>query len=129
MPVLDAIIKGLDTHHSRLLVAHLQGKFAGWVNLCRDGGRLTGHWGTVHHLQTRTSMRGRGIGAALMNEVRRIARDELNLEQLHLTARGGVGLETFYGQLGWKEVGRWPDALRLADGEDRDEILMLLAPL
>lgn len=64
-----------------------------------------------------------------MNEVRRIAREEMGLEQLHLAARSGVGLETFYGRLGWKEIGRWPGALRLADGEDRDEILMLLAPL
>ncbi|RDV48322.1 hypothetical protein DDV98_29620 [Streptomyces sp. IB2014 011-12] len=37
-----------------------------------------------------------------------------NLEQLHLAARGGVGLEDFYGRLGWKEIGRWPGALRLA---------------
>ncbi|MGF0117194.1 N-acetyltransferase family protein [Promicromonospora sp. Marseille-Q5078] len=128
-PVLDAIIQDLDPDRSRLLTAHHHGRFAGWVNIRHDGGRLTGHWGTVHHLQTRTSMRGQGIGAGLMNEVRRIARDELTLEQLHLAARGGVGLETFYGQLGWTEVGRWPDALRVADGEDHDEVLMLLAPL
>ncbi len=64
-----------------------------------------------------------------MNEVRRIARDEMGLEQLHLAARGGVGLEAFYGRLGWKEVGRWPGALRLADGGDRDEVLMHLDPL
>ncbi|WP_443334829.1 GNAT family N-acetyltransferase [Streptomyces sp. CCNWLW238] len=90
---------------------------------------LISHWGTLHHVQTRTTVRGQGIGAALMNEVRRIARDEMDLEQLDLAARGGVGLESFYGRLGWKETGRWPGALRLADGEDRDEILMLLAPL
>jgi hypothetical protein len=46
-----------------------------------------------------------------------------------LAARGGVGLEDFYGRLGWKEIGRWPGALRLAPGDDRDEILMILAPL
>lgn len=64
-----------------------------------------------------------------MNHVRDIARDEMGLEQLHLAARGGVGLEDFYGRLGWKEIGRWPGALRLAPGGDRDEILMILAPL
>jgi hypothetical protein len=64
-----------------------------------------------------------------MNHVRDIARDEMGLEQLHLAARGGVGLEDFYGRLGWKEIGRWPGALRLAPGDDRDEILMILAPL
>lgn len=48
-----------------------------------------------------------------MNRAREIARDEMNLEQLHLAARGGVGLEDFYGRPGWKEIGRWPGAPRL----------------
>lgn len=126
---LETIVNNLDTKTSRLLTAHLDGRLAGWLNLRRDPWALISHWGTLHHVQTRTTVRGQGIGAALMNEVRRIARDEMGLEQLHLAARGGVGLETFYGHLGWKETGRWPGALRLADGEDRDEILMLLAPL
>jgi hypothetical protein len=53
----------------------------------------------------------------------------MGLEQLHLAVRGGTGTEQFYGRLGWREVGRWPGALRLARGDDRDEILMILAPL
>ncbi|MEV0590561.1 GNAT family N-acetyltransferase [Nonomuraea cavernae] len=126
---LATIIDSLDPHTSRLLCATLGGELAGWLNVRRDPFALIAHWGTVHHVQTRTHLRGQGIGAALMTEARRIARDEMNLEQLHLAARGGVGLETFYGRLDWKEIGRWPGALRLADGEDRDEILMLLSPL
>jgi hypothetical protein len=51
----------------------------------------------------------------------------MGLEQLRLEARGGEGLEEFYGRLGWKEIGRWPGALRFDHG-DRDEVLMLLAP-
>jgi hypothetical protein len=64
-----------------------------------------------------------------MEHARRIARDDMGLEQLHLAARAGMGLEEFYGRLGWREVGRWPGALRLGPGDDRDEVLMLLAPL
>ncbi len=64
-----------------------------------------------------------------MTEVRHIARDEMNLEQLHLAARGGAGLEAFYTSPGWKEIGRWPDAQRHAGDDDRDKVLMLLAPL
>jgi hypothetical protein len=59
-----------------------------------------------------------------MHELRRIAHDEL-----HLAARGGVGLERFYQRLGWREIGRWPGALRLGPGDDRDEVLMVLTPL
>jgi hypothetical protein len=53
----------------------------------------------------------------------------MGLEQLHLAVRGGTGLEHFYARLGWREIGRWPGALRLAPGDDRDEILMVLSPL
>ncbi|MFD4607083.1 hypothetical protein [Streptomyces sp. NPDC058451] len=59
-----------------------------------------------------------------MHEVRRVAKEEMGLEQLPLAARSEVGLEDFYGRIGWKEVGRWPGALRLAAGDDRDEILI-----
>ena len=81
------------------------------------------------HLQTLPAVRGRGIGSALMMWARRVARQEMGLEQLRLAARGGMGLESFYARLGWREIGRWPKALRLAPNDDRDEILMLLTPL
>ena len=64
-----------------------------------------------------------------MAHVRQVARAEMSLEQLHLAARGGTGLEHFYSRLGWTVIGRWPAALRLAPGDDRDEILMILTPL
>jgi hypothetical protein len=64
-----------------------------------------------------------------MNDLRRIARDEMHLEQLHLAARGGQGLEHFYVRLGWREVGRWPKALRLSPSDTQDEVLMVLSPL
>ncbi|MEV2256046.1 GNAT family N-acetyltransferase [Streptomyces sp. NPDC050147] len=128
-PALDRIIDALSPDTSRLLTATTDGELVGWLHVRRDRFELIAHWGTLHHVQTRTAVRGRGIGLALMREVRRVARDEMGLEQLRLAARGGVGLEDFYGRLGWQEVGRWPASLRLAEGDDRDEILMLLAPL
>jgi hypothetical protein len=64
-----------------------------------------------------------------MTHARQVARQEMGLEQLHLAVRGGTGLEHFYARLGWRETGRWPGALRLAPGDDRDEILMVLSPL
>ena len=125
---LDRLLDTLDPHTSRVLSAWVGGELAGWLNIRRDAFALIAHWGTLHHVQTRTQRRGKGIGAALMNRVRAIARDEMGLEQLHLAARAGVGLETFYSRLGWKEIGRWPGALRLST-DDRDEILMFLSPL
>ncbi|MFF9016031.1 GNAT family N-acetyltransferase [Streptomyces sp. NPDC014870] len=129
VPALDRLAQSLSPDTSRLLLASLDGELAGWLNVRRDRFELIAHWGTVHHVQTRTDVRGRGVGRALLEEVRRVAKEEMGLEQLRLAARGGAGLEDFYGRLGWREVGRWPGALWLAAGDDRDEILMLLAPL
>ncbi|RPK86863.1 Acetyltransferase (GNAT) family protein [Streptomyces sp. ADI98-12] len=128
-PVTDKLLSRLHPQHSRLITARFDDVLAGWVVLNRDPYQLVGHWGTVNHLQTYPEFRGRGVGSALMRQLQKIARDELELEQLHLAARGGEGLEDFYSQLGWREVGRWPGALRLAPDDTRDEVLMLLDPL
>jgi GNAT superfamily N-acetyltransferase len=127
-PVADELIARLSPDR-RLLVAMAGGVLAGWVHLGRDPKPVIAHWGWVSRLQTLPAFRGQGIGAALMTHARQVARQEMGLEQLHLAVRGGTGLERFYARLGWRETGRWPGALRLAPGDDRDEILMVLSPL
>jgi len=128
-PVADDLIAGLSPDRSRLIVARAGDVLAGWVHLQRHAHPVVAHWGTISHLQTLPAFRGQGVGSALMRSARQIARQEMGLEQLHLAARGGMGLERFYTRLGWREIGRWPGALRLAPGDDRDEVLMILAPL
>ncbi|WUW20596.1 GNAT family N-acetyltransferase [Streptomyces sp. NBC_01463] len=122
----DALIAGLGPQRSRLLLASAGGELAGWLNIRRDPHPLVAHWGTLHHVQTGLAFRGTGTGAALMRQARDMAREDMGLEQLRLAVRAGMGLEDFYGHLGWKEIGRWTGALRLAPGDDRDEILMAL---
>jgi GNAT superfamily N-acetyltransferase len=128
-PAADVIISRLDPQTSRLLIATREGFLVGWVLLHRTLSPLVSHWGSVSHLQTRLTHRDHGVGSTLMRRLRQIARDELGLEQLHLAARGGAGLEYYYTRLGWREVGRWPNALRLSPTDTRDEILMILKPL
>ncbi|GAA2326194.1 GNAT family N-acetyltransferase [Streptomyces cuspidosporus] len=124
---VDRIAGELAPEHCRLVVATVEGTLAGWLLVRREAHPLEAHCGTVNHVQTDMRFRGSGVGAALMRRVRRIAREEMGLERLKLTVRSGLGLEVFYGKAGWTEVGRWPGALRLAPGDDRDEILMSLA--
>ena len=126
-PVADALIDGLAPNSARLLMATRDTTLVSWVFLKRDPDPLVAHWGTVQHLQTHPAHRGRGQIIALLRELRRVARDEMGLEQLHLSVRGGLGSEKFYGIHGWREIGRWPNALRLAPNVTRDEILMILA--
>ncbi|MFB7088210.1 GNAT family N-acetyltransferase [Streptomyces sp. NPDC056296] len=126
-PALDEIVRGLAPQRSRILLATVDGALAGWVLLRREPHPLAAHCGTVNHLQTHVRFRGMAVGAALMRRLPRIARDEMGMERLRLTARAGLGLEDFYRRAGWTEVGRWPGVLRVAPGDDRDEILMSLA--
>ncbi|MEI5522217.1 GNAT family N-acetyltransferase [Streptomyces brasiliscabiei] len=126
VPVVDGLVRELHPERGRLLVATVGGALAGWLIVRREPHRLGAHCGTVNHVQTHPRFRGLGIGAALMRRVHAVARDEMGLERLTLSARGGVGLEDFYRGVGWAEVGRWPGALRIAPGDDRDAILMSL---
>lgn len=107
-----------------LFVAERDGDVLGWVSMRLNRFSLTEHWATVERLQSRPEQRGMGIGKQLMQALSEHAH-MIGLEHLRLVLRGGENLEAFYASLGWREIGRHPDALRLADG-DRDEVSMML---
>ncbi|NEE60755.1 GNAT family N-acetyltransferase, partial [Streptomyces sp. SID8455] len=54
------------------------------------------------------------------------ARSIEGIEAIRLTCRGGTGADRFYAACGYKEVGRVPGGIRVAPGDDRDDIVMLL---
>ena len=83
--------------------------------------RDTGAALVFHHTEVDPDQRGRGLGRVLVSGVHAIARD-CGLEFLHLTVRGGTGLEAFYATFGYREFGRMPGAVRVAPGDDRDEL-------
>ncbi|HEX3462348.1 MAG TPA: GNAT family N-acetyltransferase [Acidimicrobiales bacterium] len=120
------LVGSLDPEVRTLLVAVGDEVLLGWLLLERNSTPLTDHWARVLRLQTALGARGSGIGRALMTEAARAARDDLGLEQLHIEVRGGQGLEAFYESCGWREIGRWPGALRLGPNDDRDQVLMFL---
>ncbi|MER8029943.1 GNAT family N-acetyltransferase [Streptomyces bauhiniae] len=126
-PATARIVQGLAPRRSNLLVATVGDSLAGWLVLTREAHPFEAHCGVVNHVQTHVDFRGRGIGAVLMRHAARVAREDMGLERLKLSVRDGLGLDDFYRKAGWTEVGRWPEALRLGPGDDRDEILMALA--
>ena len=121
---IEGLIESLDRSPSRILVALVDQTLAGWLVLVGNADTLTAHWARVLRVQTALEHRGTGVGRALMREVERAARDDLQLKHLHLELRAGMGLERFYESCGWCEVGRWPEALCLGGNELRDEVLM-----
>jgi GNAT superfamily N-acetyltransferase len=123
---VDALVESLDPALNRLLVATDGHVVAGWLVLAGNANTVTAHWARVLRVQTAAEYRGTGVGRLLMAEVERAGRDEYRLAALHLELRGGMGLERFYERCGWHEIGRWPMALRLGEGDYRDEVLMHL---
>ena len=120
-PLWERLEAGVDD----LVVGRLDGVVVGWFVLESRGGPLSPHWRTVKRMQVHPDQQGRGFGAALLEQAAEVAR-RMGLEALHLTVRGGTGTEAFYAARGYREVGRLPRALRLAPGDDRDEIHMHL---
>jgi GNAT superfamily N-acetyltransferase len=122
-PVLDKLLEGVTSGRDVLAVLTVDDETAGFAVLVGSSSPLRKHWGTVLRVQVHPARQGSGLGRTLMTGVHEIARDR-GWEFVHLTARGGTGVDAFYRGLGYAEIGRLPGAIRLAPGDDRDEIIM-----
>ncbi|WP_370375501.1 N-acetyltransferase family protein [Micromonospora sp. HM5-17] len=109
----------------RLLVGYEEERPVALLFLTDNRFQLKAHWGMLKRVMVHPDRQGYGYGLALMRHAAQVAR-ELGWVAVHLTVRAGNGVEEFYRQLGYREVGRLPGALRVAPGDDRDEILMWL---
>ena len=122
-PVLDRLLDGITSGRDVLCVLTVDGATAGFAALVGSSSPLRRHWGTVLRVQVHPSRQGTGLGRALMEGVHRIAAGR-GWEFVSLPARGGTGVDAFYRGLGYTEAGRLPGAVRVAPGDDRDEILL-----
>ena len=84
---------------------------------------LRRHWRTVLRVMVTPELQGTGAGRALLDGLHGLAR-ELGTEHLVLSVRGGTGTERFYERFGYEQIGRHPAAIRLAPGDDRDELVL-----
>lgn len=112
---------------TRLLVGHDEdGRVAATAFFSFNSHRLMTHWVWLYTVMVHPRHQGRGYGRDLLAAAADAARGFDGIEAIRLTCRGGMGLERFYGSCGYKEVGRVPGAIRVAPGDDRDDITMLL---
>jgi len=111
---LDHLIAGFDGHRLVAVLFVTDNRFD-----------LKAHWRVLKRVMVAPGSQGKGYGAALMEEAARFGR-RLGLAGFEVSVRAGHGTERFYEKLGYREVGRLPGALRVAPGDDRDEILMWL---
>jgi GNAT superfamily N-acetyltransferase len=123
VPLLDRLLDGVRSGRDVLALLTVDGQTVGFASLVGSPGPLRLHWGTVLRVQVHPSRQGQGLGRVLLAGVHDIARAR-GWEFLHLTVRGGTGVDDFYRGLGYTEVGRLPGAIRVAPDDDRDEIIM-----
>ncbi|MFF7752807.1 GNAT family N-acetyltransferase [Streptomyces sp. NPDC007971] len=113
--------------HTRLLVGHDEdGRVAATAFFAFNTHRLMVHWLWLYTVMVHPKHQGQGCGRALLTAAADAARTFEGIDAIRLTCRGGQGLERFYGSCGYQEVGRVPGAIRVAPGDDRDDIFMLL---
>lgn len=123
-PALAHLVEGVHERGDVLVVLTVGGELAGFAGLATSSHVLKQHWATVLRVQVHPRHQGRGLGRVLMEGVHDAGRRH-GWEFLHLTVRGGTGTDAFYARLGYREVGRIPAALRVAPGDDREEISMV----
>ncbi|MER5293940.1 GNAT family N-acetyltransferase [Streptomyces pharetrae] len=112
---------------ARLLVGHdEEGAVAATAFFHLNTHRLMTHWVWLYTVMVHPRHQGKGYGRDLLTAAEGAARGFDGVEAIRLTCRGGLGLERFYGSCGYKEVGRVPAAIRVAPGDDRDDVIMLL---
>ncbi len=126
-PSLDKHLAGVADGGCRLVLGHDEdGAVAATAFLTRNTHRLQLHWLWAYTVMVHPRHQGKGYGRDLMAATEEAARSVGNIDAIRLTCRGGLGLEHFYASCGYKEVGRVPGAVRVAPGDDRDDITMLL---
>jgi GNAT superfamily N-acetyltransferase len=124
-PVAETTLAGVAAGVDRLLVGLDDGRLVAVLFIADNRFALKAHWRVLKRVMVLPGSQGRGYGAALMREAAAVATG-LGLAGLQVTVRDGHGLDRFYRGLGYREVGRIPGALRVAPGDDRDELLMWL---
>lgn len=97
---------------------------AGFAIVAANDRLLSEHWRWVLRVQVHPDLQGARLGAVLLDGIADMAADA-GLEMLHLTVRGGEGLETFYARAGYHEVARIPGTIRVAPGDDRDQVVLV----
>ena len=124
---LDSALRRVAVGQDALgVLLDIEGRAVGMGILSASSSPLRRHWRTVLRLMVDPDHQGAGAGRTLMEGLHAMARD-LDLEFLCLAVRGGLGIEGFYGHLGYEIYGRNPQAIRVAPGDERDEIQMRIA--
>ncbi|MGI5197328.1 N-acetyltransferase family protein [Streptomyces sp. CA-288835] len=126
-PELIKHLAAMSEGRMRLLIGRDEdGDIAATAFFAFNTHRLMTHWVWLYTVMVHPKHQGKGYGRDLLAAAAEAAAGFEGIDAIRLTCRGGLGLERFYASCGYKEVGRVPGAIRVAPGDDRDDITMLL---
>ena len=106
-----------------LVVAYDGDLPVGWGLLMPNQWATHAHWGWIRRVQRDPQRRASGIGDLLLEALEDAARDR-GLDRVVLSVRGGTGREGFYLDRGFHVEAHLPGRVRVAPGDDRDEVVM-----
>ncbi len=109
------LIPAFTSGERRLLVARLNGKIVGTVQLVIDQPENQPHRADVAKLLVHQNARRQGLANALMNYLEQLAREQ-GKSVLVLDTATGSGAERFYVQCGWEKAGEIPRYALMPDG-------------
>ncbi|MDQ0795800.1 GNAT family N-acetyltransferase [Streptomyces sp. B1I3] len=126
-PELVRHLFGMAEGRTSLVVGRDEdGTVAATAFLTHNTHQLMRHWLWIYTVMVHPRHQGKGYGRDLMAAAADAARAIDGIDAIRLTCRGGTGADRFYASCGYKEVGRVPNAIRVADDDYRDDIIMLL---
>jgi GNAT superfamily N-acetyltransferase len=119
----DKVASGVASGDIVLLVARLEGRIVGTVQLGLDTPPNQLHRADVKKMLVHRSARGRGIGAALMAAIEEQARQHGRWLLVLDTVPGESG-HRLYLRSGWLQSGTIPDFAQFPDGRFCDTAIM-----
>ena len=120
------ISSGLEDPNAIRISCYIDGQLAGNSQIARMNRLKTAHRAGIA-ISVRKAYWRLGIGTKLMEEMLRLAH-EWGVEQVELQyVEGNFRGKGLYEKMGFKEIGRIPNAFHLADGTSRAEVLMVYA--
>lgn len=127
----SAVAKALSAHEEQMadgtavavLLRATGGSVVGlgfWVGAANP---MLAHTRTGYRIMTDPTRRGRNLGRLQLAAMHRVARARA-VELVTVGVRSGLGITRFYERAGYDEVGRVPGGIRVAPGDDRDDIVL-----
>ena len=118
------VVEGLRAGRGQAVVLISGRRLVGFGEL-RPGRGLQAHTGHIATVMVHPEYAGSQLGSRIVTALIDLAR-ESGLTRLDLSVRDGEGLEHFYPRFGFVVWGRRPGWIRVAPGDDRDEIFYVL---